>query len=45
VRLTNLAAQALYARHGFRSAGQRRNYYTDPTEDALVMSAALEDRA
>ncbi|HEX8650347.1 MAG TPA: ribosomal protein S18-alanine N-acetyltransferase [Pyrinomonadaceae bacterium] len=41
VRATNLPAQALYARHGFRAAGRRRNYYTDPTEDALVMSAAL----
>jgi ribosomal-protein-alanine N-acetyltransferase len=45
VRATNVAAQALYARYGFRSAGWRRNYYTDPTEDALVMSAALENRA
>ena len=45
VRASNMAAQALYARYGFRSAGQRRNYYTDPTEDALVMNAALEDRA
>ena len=41
VRATNLPAQALYTRHGFRAAGRRRNYYTDPTEDALVMNAAL----
>jgi [ribosomal protein S18]-alanine N-acetyltransferase len=41
VRAGNLTAQALYTRHGFRAAGRRRNYYTDPAEDALVMNAAL----
>jgi [ribosomal protein S18]-alanine N-acetyltransferase len=41
VRATNLPAQALYTRYGFRAAGRRRNYYADPTEDALVMNAAL----
>lgn len=41
VRAGNAAAQALYQRHGFRATGRRGNYYTDPREDALVMSAAL----
>ena len=41
VRATNVPAQALYTRYGFRVAGLRPNYYTDPTEDALVMNAAL----
>ena len=41
VRATNAPAQALYERHGFRTAGRRRNYYAEPTEDALVMSVAL----
>jgi len=41
VRAGNLPAQALYTRYGFRAAGRRRNYYTDPAEDALVMNAAL----
>jgi ribosomal-protein-alanine N-acetyltransferase len=41
VRATNRAAQALYARYGFRPTGRRRDYYTDPTEDALLMSATL----
>jgi [ribosomal protein S18]-alanine N-acetyltransferase len=41
VRAGNEAAQALYARYGFRAAGRRRNYYADPLEDALVMSVAL----
>jgi ribosomal protein S18 acetylase RimI-like enzyme len=27
----------LYERFGFRVAGVRRDYYTDPTEDALVL--------
>ena len=41
VRAGNLAAQALYRRCGFEVAGRRRNYYRDPVEDALVMSAPL----
>ena len=43
VRATNRPAQALYERYGFRHMGRRRNYYTEPTEDALVMSVALEE--
>lgn len=41
VRATNLAAQALYRRHGFRIEGRRRHYYREPPEDALVMRAVL----
>ncbi|HEX8071405.1 MAG TPA: ribosomal protein S18-alanine N-acetyltransferase [Pyrinomonadaceae bacterium] len=41
VRASNLAAQALYRRCGFNVAGRRRNYYRDPPEDALIMTAAL----
>ena len=41
VRASNEAAQALYAKFGFSSNGRRANYYTDPTEDALVMTARL----
>jgi ribosomal-protein-alanine N-acetyltransferase len=41
VRVTNAPAQALYESLGFRATGRRRNYYNDPTEDALVMSVAL----
>jgi polysaccharide biosynthesis protein PslH len=37
VRKSNDAAQKLYASHGFRLAGLRRNYYQSPTEDAVVM--------
>jgi [ribosomal protein S18]-alanine N-acetyltransferase len=38
VRVSNLAAQALYAGFGFAVAGERRGYYTDDGEDALVMT-------
>ena len=37
VRRSNVAAVALYERHGFRSAGLRRRYYQDNGEDALIM--------
>lgn len=38
VRVSNRAAQALYAGFGFNVAGERRGYYTDDGEDALVMT-------
>lgn len=41
VRAANMAAQALYSRLGFRLIGRRKGYYTDPPEDALVMSASI----
>jgi ribosomal-protein-alanine N-acetyltransferase len=37
VRRSNVAARRLYARAGFDEAGVRRNYYTQPVEDALVL--------
>ncbi len=45
VRAGNHAAQALYSRHGFRAIGRRPNYYQEPAEDALLMSAVLLYRA
>ena len=38
VRRSNVAARRLYARAGFYEAGVRRNYYTQPVEDALVLT-------
>ncbi len=38
VRRSNAAARALYTRAGFYEAGVRRNYYTKPVEDALVLT-------
>ncbi len=37
VRVSNLAAIALYERFGFVQRGIRRGYYTDNREDALIM--------
>jgi len=41
VRAGNAAAQALYSRLGFVMVGLRKAYYTDPPEDALVMTASI----
>lgn len=41
VRVSNDAAQALYRNLGFKLVGLRRGYYTDPTEDALLMRYEL----
>jgi ribosomal-protein-alanine N-acetyltransferase len=38
VRVSNLAAQALYEGHGFAIVGRRERYYTDDGEDAYVMT-------
>lgn len=37
VRVSNAAAQKLYAKYGFTALGRRRGYYQDDGEDALVM--------
>lgn len=37
VRASNLAAQKLYENFGFAVISCRKNYYQEPTEDALVM--------
>jgi [ribosomal protein S18]-alanine N-acetyltransferase len=42
VRRSNRAAQNLYERFGLTVKGVRRGYYTDTGEDALIMSADLE---
>jgi [ribosomal protein S18]-alanine N-acetyltransferase len=41
VRRSNLPAQRLYERLGFTVAAVRRNYYSQPEEDALVLSLAM----
>lgn len=38
VRVSNVAAQALYRGQGFEIAGRRERYYTDDGEDALIMT-------
>lgn len=44
VRVGNHPARALYRRHGFAPAGRRPDYYANPVEDALVLSARLPIR-
>lgn len=41
VRAGNKAAQRLYESCGFQVAGRRRNYYSFPVEDALIMNASV----
>ena len=37
VRASNQVARALYEKHGFLPVGQRKNYYQNPVEDAILM--------
>ena len=41
VRRGNIAAVGLYKKHGFNSVRIRKNYYSDPVEDAVVMVKPL----
>ena len=38
VRASNLMAQKLYRRYGFAQVGLRKRYYSDNSEDALIMT-------
>ncbi|MBQ2427462.1 MAG: ribosomal protein S18-alanine N-acetyltransferase [Ruminococcus sp.] len=38
VRESNSAAISLYSKFGFIKAGERKNYYSDPTEAAVLMT-------
>lgn len=41
IRASNHPAAALYSRAGFRETGRRPNYYSAPTEDAILMQLNL----
>jgi ribosomal-protein-alanine N-acetyltransferase len=41
VRPSNTAARGLYAKLGFELIGIRRNYYSNPDEDAIVLGMSL----
>lgn len=43
VRRSNIAALRLYKRAGFRESGVRKSYYTQPVEDALLLTKSLRD--
>ena len=38
VRKSNVAAVGLYKKHGFENVRERKGYYNDPVEDAIVMA-------
>jgi ribosomal-protein-alanine N-acetyltransferase len=38
VRASNDAARALYREYGFYEVGERKRYYSDNREDAIIMS-------
>ena len=42
VREGNGTARRLYERLGFKEDGLRKNYYTDPTENAVLMTKMQE---
>ncbi len=44
VRATNSAARALYHSIGFEEIGQRKNYYTNPKEDAILYKMEIKER-
>lgn len=41
VRESNVAAMTLYENFGFIPEGRRKNYYTAPTEDAIILKKYL----
>lgn len=42
VRSQNAPARALYSKAGFKEAGIRKNYYSDPQDDAVIMVLGTE---
>lgn len=41
VRAKNLLALSFYRGHGFLQVGRRSHYYTDPSDDALILKREL----
>lgn len=44
VRGSNAAAIALYEKHGFEICGERRDFYRNPTENALIMTKTKDGK-
>lgn len=42
VRPSNLSAIALYEKFGFRREGERKNFYSNPTENGLIMTKHMD---
>jgi ribosomal-protein-alanine N-acetyltransferase len=45
VRKSNEAALRLYEKHGFRPVRLRKDYYSSPVEDAVVMARSMDRHA
>ena len=43
VRVSNLSALSLYRQLGFTVKGMRKNYYSEPKEDAYIMSLVKKE--
>lgn len=43
VRVSNLSAQKLYENKGFKTINRRKNYYSHPKEDAIVMCLKIKE--
>lgn len=43
VRVSNIVAQNLYKKYGFKLAGIRKEYYSDNKEDAMIMWSQLKE--
>lgn len=42
VRASNAPAKTFYESYGFRATGTRTNYYRDPADDALLLTAPVD---
>jgi ribosomal-protein-alanine N-acetyltransferase len=45
VRQSNAAAISAYEDAGYKTVGKRRNFYTDPPEDGLIMTKRCKETA
>ena len=43
VRVSNVVAINLYKKLGFEEQGKRKNFYSNPVEDALIMTRFLKN--
>ena len=43
VRPSNQGARALYEAHGFQQVGERKNFYQNPVENALLLTRYLDE--
>lgn len=45
VRESNIAAIRLYSSFDFKEAGRRKSFYSDPTEDGIIMTKLLHENS